>query len=75
MSRSRSSQCICYVTLRKTKPVPDEYELYNLTADPLETSNLAHPAFATLQTKKIQSWMAYLLEEQRKQKRLDPSMQ
>ncbi|MGG1440740.1 sulfatase-like hydrolase/transferase [Brevibacillus laterosporus] len=72
---SRSSQCICYVTSHKTKPVPDEYELYNLTADPLETCNLAHPTFATLQTKKIQSWMAYLLEEQRKQKRLEPSMQ
>ncbi|MWV44318.1 sulfatase-like hydrolase/transferase [Paenibacillus sp. HJL G12] len=63
------------VTSVKTKPVPDEYELYNLTADPLETRNLAHPSLATSQTKPIQEFMAKLLEEQRKQKRLEPSSQ
>nr|WP_236871189.1 hypothetical protein [Brevibacillus laterosporus] len=46
-----------------------------MTADPLETCNLAHPTFTSLQVKRIQKWMAYLLEEQRKQKRLEPSMQ
>ncbi|MBP1991577.1 hypothetical protein J2Z66_003184 [Paenibacillus eucommiae] len=68
-----STQNTYYVTSVKTRPAPDEYELYNLTADPLETCNLAHPAFATLQTKSIQAFMASLLEEQRKQKRLEPT--
>ncbi|GIP29391.1 sulfatase [Paenibacillus sp. J23TS9] len=63
------------VTSVKTQPVPDEYELYNLTADPLETCNLAHPSFSTPLTKPIQEFMANLLEEQRQQKRLEPSSQ
>ncbi|TXK76777.1 sulfatase-like hydrolase/transferase [Paenibacillus sp. N3.4] len=69
-----SPQPSYYIESVKTEPVPDEYELYNLTADPLETYNLAHPAFATLETRDIQAYMAHLLEEQRKQKRLVPSM-
>ncbi len=31
---------------RDPEPEPDEYELYDLTLDPLEQRNLAHPAFA-----------------------------
>ncbi|MFD0698547.1 sulfatase-like hydrolase/transferase [Paenibacillus sp. GCM10027628] len=69
------SQVTLYTTSVKTKPVPEEYELYNLTADPLETCNLAHPAFTTDQTRDVQKQMAHLLEEQRKQKRLVPSLQ
>lgn len=64
-----SGQC---VTTTKTQPVQDEYELYNLTDDPLETCNFAHSAYATPQTMTIQHWMMQLLEEQRKQKRLYP---
>ncbi|MFC9712291.1 sulfatase-like hydrolase/transferase [Paenibacillus sp. NPDC056933] len=64
-----SGQC---VTTTKTIPVQDEYELYNLTDDPLETCNLAHAAYATSQTMTIQHWMMQLLEEQRQQKRLYP---
>ncbi|MDN8591986.1 sulfatase-like hydrolase/transferase [Paenibacillus sp. 11B] len=64
-----SGQC---VTTTKTQPVQDEYELYNLTDDPLETCNFAHSAYATPQTTSIQHWMMQLLEEQRQQKRLYP---
>ncbi|MNC68163.1 hypothetical protein D3C75_1187290 [compost metagenome] len=56
----------------KTQPVNEEYELYNLTDDPLEMCNLAHPTLATQHTLSIQKWMMHLLEEQRKQKRLYP---
>ena len=30
-------------TITKQYPVPEQYELYNLTTDPLEEINLAHP--------------------------------
>lgn len=61
-----------WVESTKTQPVNDEYELYNLTDDPLETCNLAHPTYKTPFTLRIQNWMMRLLEEQRKQKRLYP---
>ncbi|MBB6672214.1 sulfatase-like hydrolase/transferase [Cohnella nanjingensis] len=61
------------VTYTKTQPVPDEYELYNLTDDPMETRNLTYHAWATEETRGIQTWMMRLLEEQRKRKRLYPS--
>jgi arylsulfatase A-like enzyme len=54
----------------KTVPVPEEYELYNLTEDPLETCNLAHPAWSNSQTVYVQSYMERLLVDQRKHKRL-----
>src|SRR5690606_28805934 len=57
----------------KTIPVPEQYELYNLTKDPLERKNLANPIHANIVTKLIQSLMMNLLEEQRKQKRLTPT--
>ncbi|WP_160042943.1 sulfatase-like hydrolase/transferase [Paenibacillus sp. USDA918EY] len=56
----------------KTPPVPDEYELYNLTEDPSETVNLAHPSRATPYTAAIQALMMKLLNEQRINKRLYP---
>jgi arylsulfatase A-like enzyme len=61
-----------WATEKKTKPVQEEYELYNLTDDPLEARNLAYPAFATPYTRSIQQQMMHLLDEQRKQKRLYP---
>ena len=43
------------VTVHKIRQVPDEYELYNLTADPLEESNLADPHHMTLPERSRQS--------------------
>ncbi|MFM1651065.1 sulfatase-like hydrolase/transferase [Brevibacillus sp. B_LB10_24] len=53
--------------------VPDEYEMYNLTKDPWETTNLAHPAFSTSQTRSIQLHLAELLHDQSVRKRLYPA--
>ena len=33
-------------TLPVSEPEPDDYELYDLTLDPHEQRNLAHPKFA-----------------------------
>ncbi|WP_312109236.1 sulfatase-like hydrolase/transferase [Brevibacillus reuszeri] len=52
--------------------IPDEYELYNLTTDPLEARNLVYPAYVTPYTKQVRKQMAALLEEQRNLKRLTP---
>ncbi|GIO07576.1 hydrolase [Brevibacillus reuszeri] len=52
--------------------IPDEYELYNLTSDPLEAYNLASPVYATPHSERIRLQMAALLQEQREQKRLTP---
>ncbi|NQX68308.1 sulfatase-like hydrolase/transferase [Paenibacillus alba] len=62
----------CSMTV-KAEPVPEEYELYNVTNDPLEVRNLAYPAFATEESRSIQQYMAMLLNEQRKRKRLVPT--
>lgn len=56
----------------KDSSVPDEYELYNLTKDPLEERNLANEAFATEESRTIQQSLEKLLEEQSKEKRLYP---
>ncbi|WP_211748428.1 sulfatase-like hydrolase/transferase [Paenibacillus sp. Marseille-Q4541] len=61
-----------WVKTVKTEPVHDEYELYNVSDDPLESCNLAHPAFATQYSRSIQQWMMQQLDEQRQQKRLYP---
>ena len=61
----------CYVPMTKTEPVPEQFELYNLTKDPLEKTNLADPAFATIESAIIQSVLTKMLEEQCRQKRLD----
>lgn len=66
-----SNQTTSHVTC-KTVPVPEEYELYNLTEDPLETHNLAHPVWSNSQTKYVQSYLARLLDDQRSRKRLRP---
>lgn len=72
-SETANGQNTYWVTTVKTQPVPDEYELYNLTDDPLETRNLAHIAFATEHSRSIHQWLVLLLEEQRNQKRLTPA--
>jgi arylsulfatase A-like enzyme len=62
---------VCQSTV-KTKPLSDEYEMYHLTNDPLETRNLAHPNFSTAESRMMERILANLLAQQRRQKRLSP---
>ena len=55
-----------------TEPSPDEYELYDLTLDPLEQHNLAHPSNADDRSRKLQAQMLEILIEQLAAKRLTP---
>ncbi|MFP3359589.1 arylsulfatase, partial [Planococcus sp. SIMBA_143] len=59
-----------WITLTKTSPAQDEFELYNLTRDPLEKKNLADAEFETTETKEIRKVLSLILEEQHRQKRL-----
>jgi hypothetical protein len=56
-----------------TEPEPDEYELYDLTNDPIEARNLAHPSNADDRSRALQQTMLTLLGEQLAAKRLTPS--
>ena len=56
-----------------TEPEPDEWELYDLTADPLEERNLAHPSNADEASKVLLEQMLGLLLEQLAAKRLTPA--
>ena len=60
-------------TLTVTEPEPDEFELYDITVDPYEERNLAHPSHADDHTQELQDQMMGLLVEQLEQKRLVPS--
>jgi hypothetical protein len=60
-------------TTTVTEPEPDEYELYDLTADPLEQRNLAHPTHATEASESLQRQMLNLLVDQLTSKRLFPA--
>lgn len=62
----------CVVEIVKTDPVPEQFELYNLTHDPLETENLADPGCCSPETEAIQRTLTNMLEGQRYQKRLKP---
>ncbi|KXH81910.1 sulfatase-like hydrolase/transferase [Sporosarcina sp. HYO08] len=59
-------------TQRKEQPVLDEFELYNLTEDPLEQKNLADPMHCTKETIEVQRVLMKILKAERKQKRLQP---
>ncbi|MCA0987149.1 sulfatase-like hydrolase/transferase [Alkalihalobacillus algicola] len=61
------------ITTTKVNPLPDEYELYNVTTDPLEEKNLADPAFQTPESIEVMDILMVALDEQCKQKRLTPS--
>ncbi|WP_240377168.1 sulfatase-like hydrolase/transferase [Bacillus piscicola] len=54
----------------QNKPVEEQYELYNLTQDPLEEKNLAHPVYATAETKRVQKMMHSTLKKQANAKRI-----
>jgi hypothetical protein len=56
-----------------TVPEPDEYELYDLTLDPYEERNLAHPRYAGSGSSALQAQMLDLLVAQLEEKRLVPS--
>ena len=70
---SATSACAAAETITVTEPEPDEYELYDLTLDPLEQRNLAGRAFADEGTRELQRMMLTLLAEQIQAKRLVPS--
>jgi arylsulfatase A-like enzyme len=59
-------------TLTVDEPEPDEYELYDLTTDPYEERNLAHPTHTDETSRRLQDTMFKLLDEQLKLKRLSP---
>lgn len=56
-----------------TEPEPDEYELYDLTTDPFEERNLAHPAHADDRTRALQAHMLGVLHAELERKRLTPA--
>ena len=60
-------------TVTVTEPEPEEYELYDLTLDPIEEHNLAHPSHADDRSRDLQGTMLGLLIEQLDAKRLTPS--
>ena len=60
-------------TTTVTEPEPEEYELYDLTLDPTEVRNLAHPSLADDHSRALQQTMLGLLIEQLAAKRMTPS--
>ena len=70
---SEKKEVIINLQTIKTVPVEEEYELYNLTQDPMETRNLSYPDYQTSETRRIQNQLTKLLKAQRKQKRLSPN--
>jgi choline-sulfatase len=61
-------QPIGYTVAVKSTPPTDEFEMYNVTADPMELSNLHDDGVHTVQ----QALLAQLLVQQRCAKRLTP---
>ncbi len=62
-----------FITAAERVPVPDQYELYNLSRDPLETDNLADCCRDDAGLLPLQQKLAGLLLAQRRQKRLSPT--
>jgi arylsulfatase A-like enzyme len=60
-------------TVTVTEPEPDEFELYDLTVDPYEERNLAHPTYADDRSQALQQTMLRLLVAEVGSKRLTPS--
>jgi arylsulfatase A-like enzyme len=62
----------CQSVTRRNQ-LPDQLEMYNLTADPYEKKNLAFPTNRTPESEQVRAVLAGLLAEQREQKRLYPA--
>ncbi|ARJ39593.1 arylsulfatase [Sporosarcina ureae] len=60
----------CWVEVVKTEPVCDQFEIYNLAEDPLETKNLADPIHASEELEGVRCRLEQLLVDQRCEKRL-----
>jgi hypothetical protein len=60
-------------TATVTAPEPDEYELYDLTLDPIEERNLTDPSHADERARALRATMLALLAEQLAAERLTPS--
>jgi arylsulfatase A-like enzyme len=60
-------------TVTVTEPEPDEWELYDLTLDPTEARNLAHPSHADDASRALQDTMLGILVEELAAKRLTPA--
>jgi arylsulfatase A-like enzyme len=59
-------------TITVTEPEPDEFELYDLTVDPYEERNLAHPSNADDASRELRGRMFELLIAELDAKRLIP---
>jgi arylsulfatase A-like enzyme len=59
-------------TITKKKPLKPEFEMYNLTAEPLERDNLANKSNRSRADKARAEELSRLLKEQRKAKRIYP---
>lgn len=59
-------------TVTKTQPVPDQFELYNLSDDPNEVINLAFPTNQTPESQQARTILAQILADERARKRLYP---
>ena len=62
---------ICEV-FTKIRPRREEFEMYNLTEDPYEETNLAHPTLSTPESKIVEFILRQNLIRQCQQKRLTP---
>ena len=63
---------VCIET-KKTDPVPEQFEMYNLTEDPTESRNLANSTYATAKTRAVQKHLAKVLAKQVLRKLLRPN--
>ena len=59
-------------TKTKTKPVRPEFEMYNVTEDPLEEDNLMNQVSKSSELKKVQQQLEEMLHKQREAKRVYP---
>lgn len=64
--------CECASSI-KTTPAADEFEMYNLTKDPIESKNLVNPEHFTNEILAIQIILNKILIQQRNKKRIYPT--